>query len=394
MHAHSNSIHQVDYFMHDSRTEAVERGQWVFYLSKLISAGLDGDQRKVVAYTRRIADRIRKDGDDRSASQLEAIASSLGQSRNLGAARHNRKVPIPVDAEARIPVADESSFSVDDISVILPDDAEAMIERLLGYISHADRLAERGVGVTPSMLLYGPPGCGKTEVAKFISARLGLPLITGRVDALISSYLGSTSKNLRSLFDYARSRPCVLFLDELDALGKMRDDDRELGELKRVVISLLQNIDVLGEDHVLLAATNHEHLLDPALWRRFAFHVPIKKPSSAGREQLLKLFLGDEAVQQDVELLAAVTEGFSGAELKGIAQNAIRDAILAGRDEIDVADILPLIFRRNAEANGALLDRDAMISLIHTTNSRISQKRIAAIFNVSHATVSRVLKGG
>ena len=96
------------------------------------------------------------------------------------------------------------------------------------------------------MLLYGPPGVGKSETAKYVAARLEVPLYTVRTDSLVSSYLGSTSKNLRSVFDFVSAEPCVLFLDELDAIAKQRDDSQELGELKRVVISLLQNIDKLN----------------------------------------------------------------------------------------------------------------------------------------------------
>src|SRR4029077_10470965 len=108
----------------------------------------------------------------------------------------------------------------------------------------------------PSLLIYGPPGCGKTQLARHVAEELHLPLLTARVDTIVSSYLGNTSKNIRSLFEHAMARPCVLFLDEFDAIAKLRDDQHELGELKRVVISLLQNIDALDSSITLIPATD------------------------------------------------------------------------------------------------------------------------------------------
>ena len=131
-----------------------------------------------------------------------------------------------------------------------------------------------------SLLLYGPPGCGKTSIAYYLAHRLGLPLVTARLDALISSLLGNTAKNLRRVFDFANRQPCVLFLDEFDAIAKARDDQHELGELKRVVNSLLQNMDTYCQHGVLIAATNHQELLDDAIWRRFQTVIEVPKPAN------------------------------------------------------------------------------------------------------------------
>src|SRR5438477_8302827 len=120
------------------------------------------------------------------------------------------------------------------------------------------------------MLIHGPPGTGKTQTARWITGQLSLPLLTVRCDTLVSSLLGQTSKNLRRVFEHAVQRPCVLFLDEFDALASARGNERDVGELQRVVISLLQNVDALPDNTILIAATNHEQLLDPAVWRRFA----------------------------------------------------------------------------------------------------------------------------
>ena len=109
---------------------------------------------------------------------------------------------------------------------------------------------------------------------------MDIPIVVARFDSLISSLLGNTAKNIRKLFDYAKSKPCILFLDEFDAIAKARDDNQETGELKRVINSLLQNIDEFLETGILIAATNHEQLLDSAIWRRFEKVVNVNKPNS------------------------------------------------------------------------------------------------------------------
>ena len=156
-----------------------------------------------------------------------------------------------------------------------------------------------------------------------------MPLIIARLDSLISSYLGNTAKNIRYLFEYAENTPCILFLDEFDALAKLRDDRHELGELKRVVNSLLQNIDLLNENNILIAATNHEQLLDPAVWRRFNYHMNIKKPTFDARIDLIKLFLNGKTLEDsEYNLLAYVFDDLTGAEIEDICNAALRDSII------------------------------------------------------------------
>ena len=123
------------------------------------------------------------------------------------------------------------------------------------------------------MLMYGPPGTGKSRLARHIAGELGLELYVARLDGLISSFLGSTSKNIRALFDFAAKTPCVLFLDEFDAIAKLRGDTQELGELKRVVNSFIQNLDSLGPQSIVLAATNHEEL---STRRLAALRLPLR----------------------------------------------------------------------------------------------------------------------
>lgn len=259
----------------------------IFDLSKVVEGAVSGDAQKIVSYATRLSDRLEQGGEADLAKRLRGIISSSKVSRfGLAKASDLSSPAIPVDSESRLPVADESTYHSGSIELYLPPNAQSALDTFLTFYRASSLLYAKGVGVSASMLLFGPPGCGKTQLAKYVAAETNLPLITARADSLISSYLGSTAKNIRSLFTHANSQPCVLFLDEFDSIAKMRDDDRELGELKRVVISLLQNIDAMGKDRILIAATNHEHLLDPAIWRRFACRIKLDLPNDESRASM------------------------------------------------------------------------------------------------------------
>ena len=150
-----------------------------------------------------------------------------------------------------------------------------------------------------------------------------MPLYMARLDGLISSFLGSTSKNIRAVFEFASRTPCVLLLDEFDAIAKLRDDQQEIGELKRVVNSFIQNLDSLGRDIILIAATNHEQLLDPAVWRRFQYLLHIDLPNLEQREAFWALFSKElNWSSKELKALADLSEGFSVAAIEGAANRA------------------------------------------------------------------------
>ena len=145
----------------------------------------------------------------------------------------------------------------------------------------ADILRAHGLEPRHRVLLAGPPGNGKTSLAEALAFELALPLFIVRYDAVVTSYLGETAQRLRRLFDFVRTEPCVLFFDEFDAIGKERGDIHETGEIKRVVTTLLMQLDELPSYCVLLAATNHPELLDRATWRRFEVRLELASPTPA-----------------------------------------------------------------------------------------------------------------
>lgn len=159
--------------------------------------------------------------------------------------------------------------------------------QLIEEHSRADVLRSHGYEPRHRVLLSGPPGNGKTSYAETIAEALALPLFLVRYDALIGSYLGETNARLRKLFDYVRTRPCVLFFDEFDAIGKERGDTHETGEIKRVVSFLLMQLDQLPSYVIVVAATNHAELLDRAVWRRFQMRLSFPAPDRKAVEVLL-----------------------------------------------------------------------------------------------------------
>lgn len=312
----------------------------VLEVIKIIEGGIKGNITQVTSYASLLADKLEQEGMERQAKNVRnKISSALLNIQSYSSASLNTGSVLPVDGDSRLTLGDESRPLISDNSVIFNLYIQDQIDEFLNFIDKSNLLENAGVGIAPSMLIYGPPGCGKTILANHIAAKLNLPLITARCDTLISSYLGSTSKNLRSLFDHVASRPCVFFLDEFDALAKARDDQHELGELKRVVVSLLQNIDALPTSTILLAATNHHELLDSAVWRRFAYRIQIPLPDSTLRELLIKQFLGAYSPKK-VKNAVEASHGMSGAVIKQACQSAIRTVILENKETVDLSELV------------------------------------------------------
>jgi SpoVK/Ycf46/Vps4 family AAA+-type ATPase len=360
----------------------------LFEILKLVEASVQSDRQKAVAYTGQLADKLERSGESKAADRIRRVLSSA-QSAVMPSSVGITERP-PVDSESRLNLADVTMINPAEVELFLPPGVRDIIDEFLRYVSAADKLLEEGLGISPSLLLYGPPGCGKTELAKLIAGQLRLPLVTARTDALISSYLGSTAKNLRMLFDYAASKPCVLFLDEFDAIAKLRDDQHELGELKRVVVSLLQNIDAVQGQSVLLAATNHEHLLDSAIWRRFAYRIHLDRPDADARFGMFVKFLNTKMDAKKVARLAEASDGFSGSDIRQICEAARREAVLADADTSE-SQVLHRILLRSL--NGEQLCTQKLILRAKEQYSHVYTHRVLAeMFNMSPGNVTHILK--
>ena len=300
---------------------------------RIIEGGLSKDVSKVYNYSKMLADKMQRDGEIKMSKM---ILDSL-EKRYPATISLDELSSTPVDAESRMSIVDVYWPTDSEIKPILSDLATKKVNDFIELIKHKGELYKNGVDFCSTILLYGPPGCGKSTVAKYIAQQLGLPLVIARLDALVSSLLGSTAKNIRKVFDFADSRPCILFLDEFDAIAKARDDQHELGELKRVINSLLQNIDSLSSDSVLIAATNHEELLDRAIWRRFHTILEISLPGEKEIKEMFNLFIGDfqaTSLIDDKKKISKLTKIFaekgdlSPADIQTIVNNAKVQAVI------------------------------------------------------------------
>jgi len=356
---------------------------------KIVEGAVNADHTKVAAYVEQLAAKIESDGDPKAAERLRSVLTK-SKFREVTAAKVAPR--LPVDGESRLALADEEFFEPESVKIFLSAKAESTANEFVRFVKSADSLVKQGVGISPSLLLYGPPGCGKTELSHFIGAQLELPVLTARADALVSSFLGSTAKNLRTLFEHAMARPCVLFLDEFDSIAKMRDDRHELGELKRVVVSLLQNIDALHNGTVLLAATNHEHLLDSAIWRRFAFKIQIDKPDANAREKMAQYFLDSFATPQNVRVCTELTEGLSGSEIKQICDDSKRSTILNEQTQVCSTELMRRIVAIRMPELTEHTPLEEQLKAVRSLSPKLfTYRRLRDLFGVSVGFISNTL---
>ena len=221
--------------------------------------------------------------------------------------------------------------------LVLQPRVVSVLERVLREFREWDVLEAHGLTAAHKLLFCGPPGCGKTATAEALSCRLGLPMVYVRFDGVVSSLLGQTAQNLRAVFDYVASDLWVLFFDEFDAVGRSRDDPTEHGEIKRVVNTFLQILDNFEGRCLVIAATNFEQALDPALWRRFDEIVRFDPPDAAEVLQLLKLRLGGGEL--DLGSFATGLVGLSHGEVERICFDALKTMCLDCRRKVGRADL-------------------------------------------------------
>jgi hypothetical protein len=313
---------------------------------RIIEGGLTNDKRKVISYSNRLADRLSQEGDPVFAACIRKKIEDTNVRPSV-VADALRNAPLDLDSRLQIVEVIPPAESVN--KIILNSLTQSQIEEFVNIVRNSSKLEVQGLDIPKTLILYGQPGCGKTSIAHYISNQTGLPLILARLDSLVSSLLGSTAKNIRKIFDYAGEFPSILFLDEFDAIAKARDDQKEIGELKRVINSLLQNMDAMPKHCVLIAATNHPELLDRAVWRRFLQKVEVKMPKDKELVDLIRLFCGED--QDKIADLILNTKGMinlfeeiSPSDMKNLFDRAKVKGILEGQNDLSISHLLFSIY--------------------------------------------------
>ena len=356
---------------------------------KIIEGGLKHEPNKVIIYAKKLAEKLSADGNEQLAKGIRNLlnnkaVSSLTMEQLLTTA--------PVDQETRMSIVDLFNPATTDFEVVLPEMIEKKVGDFIKVVQQRDKIKEMGLVAQNTLLLYGAPGVGKTTIAKYISLKTGLPLVTARLDAVISSLLGNTSKNIRKIFEYADSKPCILFLDEFDAIAKARDDQHEMGELKRVINSLLQNIDMHTQNNVMIAATNHPELLDKAIWRRFNTVIEVGQPNAEGIIRIMEMYLGkfSEDLLTDKKRYEKVIHLFakkSPSDIRNIINNAITKTVVDGKNKVTAEDLL--IENYQFDTRGQFNSEDLIKYL---NDNGVSKLQIAEILDLSIRQVRNNLK--
>lgn len=362
-------------------------------ISRLVEVSVNADFTEVRRIGNALSRYLEENGHTDEAKRIRTALRK--KSSPLRASGHVES--LPVDGKSRIPLVEEQPWP--DTPIFLPERANEVFNRFVEEVKNSDRLSREGLTLRPCLLLSGPPGTGKTLFAAHIASRIDRPLYVVRLDSVISSFLGETAKNIRSVFEFFSRKEAVLLLDEMDAIAKMRDDRHELGELKRVVNTLIQGLDSLDEFSIIIGATNHPQLLDPAIWRRFPYKVELGLPEQKLRSVMWDHFLfSDKGDPSSLKVLGLASEGLTGADIREIAMAERRRAALQ-EDQVNLGTIiwslaephseksvLPPIHRLSSE------QKRAVSKFLHGSLS-IKQTDIARILNTSRQAISSYIKG-
>lgn len=282
----------------------------------------------------RLRDALRSEGDNKNAKSLDNLLAAAERAIEMAPSRVNRSLatfsgeeltantPLPVNKETSTPIA-EIMFS-NELPAHPPIFSKLVtkaIDAILEEWKNLDKIAAVDVEPIRSCLVYGAPGTGKTQLALWMARQLNLPVVVAKLDGLVSSFLGTTSRNIGALFDFANRYRCLLLLDEFDAIAKFRADPQEVGEIKRVVNTLLQSMDTRKNHGFTIGVTNHENLLDPAVWRRFDIQIEIPRPSLEVMNQIIHRQLPPITLKEaQVKLLSWLLEGGTGADVETLTR--------------------------------------------------------------------------
>ena len=380
-------------------------------IQTLCRAASSDDKENVEYNIQRLVDAYKKDGHEREAKTLEKIlktsqkvkpmvAATISASSALEGEILTEKTPVPVDKETADPIL-EVIFAngLPQDEPLFNDQIKEAVDSVVLEWTNYSKLVKMNATPSRSCLIYGDPGTGKTHLAKWIAKRVGLPVVLAKLDGIVSSFLGTSSRNISNLFKFANRYKCVLLLDEFDAIAKLRDDPQEVGEVKRIVNTLLQCLDDREEVGFTIGVTNHEQLLDPAIWRRFDVQIEIPKPSEGVLPVLIKKFVKPlEYNEAEVQFLSWCLQGATGADVQKMANWLKRMSIIPEYKDQSLVRLMQRYVLLNTGRVSKMvkeaLDKplDEMVRNILNDNPTLKQKDLAEMFNLAPSSISKLKK--
>ena len=316
-------------------------------LKALLKSHADGDDDRFFSVAMQVAAHEARRGHGRLAAELRALIDRAKSRPGAGA-------PIPI-GRPRGELANllEASYPSERLGqMVLGDELADQIRRVIREQRHVGRIVERGLAPRRKLLLTGPPGTGKTLTASVLAGELGLPLLQVRLDGLITKYMGETAAKLRQIFEATGRTRGVYFFDEFDAIGSQRGLANDVGEIRRVLNSFLQMIEQDRSHSLVVAATNHPGILDPALFRRFDDILHYELSDTAQIARVLRTRLSSAAVRRvRWRTLADLAAGLSYAEVARAADEVLKDALIHERTLVREADIRVMLKERLAIAD-------------------------------------------
>ncbi|BDG48819.1 ATP-binding protein [Parageobacillus sp. KH3-4] len=359
------------------------------HLPELVRASLEGDKRTVELSTLTIIRKIKKEYpiiSNELAKILSTYSAGAPLTRSLGV-----ESP-PVDKDSFLSLVKITDNTTFEEQIVLEENVEEKINRFLKERSLMEKLISNGIKPPNSLLLFGPPGVGKTMLSKYISHKLSLPLITLDLASSISSYLGKTGQNIKKVLDYAKLKPSILLLDEFDAIAKRRDDPTDLGELKRIVNVLLKELEEWPSHSVLIGATNHPEFLDKAIWRRFDLKIEMGLPNEELRYKLWTKHLSRDIINLPDDFIWVISktlDNVSASDIKQISERVLRQVIL---DEDDPKKILIKTIKEIYPDVPSNFNKQMIKLIKEYYGNKLSQAKIAEIMGISPSTVNHHLK--
>lgn len=358
-------------------------------LAQMVRLALAEQTEDVRLFAARLVRKYR-DAEPELAEQLDLFLRSkphrAGAPLRKAVAPSRPEQVLPVDDESRLSLLKVFNDNPDREAPLLSAELETSLGQLIQERKQTTRLASLGLAPTRSAIFVGQPGVGKTLTARWLAAQLGVPLYVLDLTAVMSSLLGRSGSNLRAALDFAKRTPCVLLLDEIDAIAKRRSDDADIGELKRLVTVILQEVDEWPATGLLLAATNHPELIDPALWRRFDLVVEFKVPEAAAVKEAIKRFLGQDFALfgRWIEILTFAFHGQSFSDIEREIHRFRRAVALGTTPDADLIEEF-------IKARALSLDRQGRIDMavLLAKQTRLSQHSISDITGVSRDTIRK-----